>query len=577
MVSFRHSIKAKISLYFFILNFIIFLVFIICVNQFYYQNILSNTQNTNATDLTIIDNEFGVLRYNINDITLSFYADNTLGQLTREMMDIEDADYNAKENIRNRLESAMRGYLYQYDFMRSIYYCSNGSGSQKYTASKYYFPSDRIFTMIDNDKDADINTLRLNCVHIPGNTIMFTKSVKNFPDALWSNEILGTYAVLVDAAYLRRIASTAKITLSGYMLFVDNNSDIILQYSSSDALIPTSIDFPLFELENGAIINIGGRSLLISKKYISSINLTAVIVTPVSDLKISGTAFRNSLILLTITMIIINFIIIWVLSSYLSKPIAKLNKIMNSVASGKIDARYEVNTKDEFGNIGETFNGMLEKLRTLLEENSMITIQEKDARIHALQAQINPHFIYNTLDTINWKAAEYNDHEINEIISRLGEMLRYSTEKYGSHVTLGEEINRIRNYLFIHNMRVDTPIKTIIRIQPELASLTIPCLLLQPLVENAVMHGLRNKDEGAMLVISARRRGAGFVVTVFDNGVGIAPERLLHIGEKTGRDDSVGLRNVKQRCRLLYGEQYGLRIKSRFGRCTSASILFPGM
>lgn len=526
---------------------------------------LESTRHTNTMDSALIADEFWNLRLSVNNIIIDMYTNVELNDMLGKNID----DIASDENRRN-IESILSDYLNQNTFIRSIHFFSASSENLKFSARNLWGIRDISYNDLGIIEDEIIWVLK--CKPLIGDTLMF---VRNLRDTITSNELLGTYAIVLDSNYLRRTLSVAKTTPTGYVLLVDRNNNIVFHHGNLGSTDRIADDFSFLQVSDGTVVNTGYERALVSKRQIDSIDMTLFIVTPISDLRISGNVFRDSLIILAVALFFLYFILSWLISNYLLKPIATLITTMRRVVDEGSHVRYEVKTQDEFGDIGNTFNKMLEKISTLHEENYMIAIRERDARIQTLQAQINPHFIYNTLDAISWKVSEYGDSQVNDIISGLGEMLRYSTEKYKTLVTLGEELYQIQNYLLINNMRVDTKVSYHVTVEPELLDVMIPCLLLQPIVENAIMHGLKDKEENPTLTITVKKRGNDFVVTVIDNGSGIPKEKLDLLNKGNVEESHIGLRNVRERCHLLYGDGYGLYIKSEENLYTEVSIVFP--
>ena len=193
-----------------------------------------------------------------------------------------------------------------------------------------------------------------------------------------------------------------------------------------------------------------------------------------------------------------------------------------------------------------------------------------------MQSQINPHFIFNTLETINWKVMFLDVPEVSNMISYLGNILRYTTYQYGKYVSVKQEMAQIENYLYIQEIRYDHSFDTRILMDEDAGKTIIPCLLIQPLVENAVVHGLRNKKDG-VLMIRARIRKDNLEITVLDNGCGMDAAIIQNILKKPDEmiGESIGLANVNQRLCLTYNLEQGLYIKSRKGHYTRMDIVIP--
>jgi len=235
--------------------------------------------------------------------------------------------------------------------------------------------------------------------------------------------------------------------------------------------------------------------------------------------------------------------------------------------------------------LGMSFNIMIGKIKELLD--SKIKEQEnlKKAELRALQAQINPHFLYNTLDTIIWMAEAKKTRQVVEIVSALSSFFRISLSKGADWITIGEEVERTNNYLTIQKMRYRDIMDYRIEMDPDVAHYTVLKLILQPLVENALYHGIKNKRQGGVIVVSAKRKGASEIqLEVEDNGIGFTPEKLAQLRAELADDSGdikmesgFGIGNVNRRIWLYYGRPYGLSVESEYNTGTRVTLVIPAV
>ena len=238
---------------------------------------------------------------------------------------------------------------------------------------------------------------------------------------------------------------------------------------------------------------------------------------------------------------------------------------------------------DEITELGMSFNIMIGKIKELLD--SKIKEQEnlKKAELRALQAQINPHFLYNTLDTIIWMAESKKTDDVVNIVTALSSFFRISLSKGMDWITIGEEVERIRSYLTIQKMRYRDILDFKIEVDKDVAENTILKLLLQPLVENALYHGIKNKRQVGTISVRARRKGEDEVLLeVEDDGIGFTPGKLAQLRAELDDDSGdiklesgFGIGNVNNRIRLYYGKQYGLSIDSEYSTGTCVTLVIP--
>lgn len=284
----------------------------------------------------------------------------------------------------------------------------------------------------------------------------------------------------------------------------------------------------------------------------------------------------------TITGIIIlcSFIILVVisgfLSSYLTASIQKVVKVMKKISSGERKARVLPDRKmpEEIQVIARQLNDTMDQLQDSMEQERIAKEKQKDAEIKFLEAQINPHFIYNTLDTINWLAIDEEQYEISNAINSLANILRYGIEGNYKLVPISKEIDWLKKYLFLQQARVKKRILCTIKIEPQLKNCYIYKLLLQPFIENAVIHGFRKEQEELELKVTIEESDEKLHITIADNGRGIKEEVLNEIKYGT-MEGHIGILNAIERIKMYYGEEATVEIKSVLDEGTEVIIHMP--
>lgn len=273
----------------------------------------------------------------------------------------------------------------------------------------------------------------------------------------------------------------------------------------------------------------------------------------------------------------------WSLSRSIYTPIKKLHDVTTTITKNDLQALMTSDNVDEITELGMSFNIMIGKIKELLD--SKIKEQEnlKKAELRALQAQINPHFLYNTLDTIIWMAESKKTDQVVKIVSALSNFFRISLSKGMDWITIGEEVDRIKSYLTIQRMRYRDILDFKIEVEEDVVENTILKLLLQPLVENALYHGIKNKRQKGMISVRAKRKDEDeILLEVEDDGIGFTPEKLTKLRADLAEDSGdiklesgFGLGNVNKRIRLYYGKQYGLTLRSEYNAGTCVTLVIP--
>lgn len=261
-------------------------------------------------------------------------------------------------------------------------------------------------------------------------------------------------------------------------------------------------------------------------------------------------------------------------SRFVVRDIERLRDNMQAVEEGNMELTVTSNAKDEVGSLIRGFGSMLGEINRLIHEVYESKLIQRKSEMTALQAQINPHFLYNSLSLINWKALEAGQQDISKITLALSSFYRTSLNRGKNVLTIEKEIENMKSYLEIQLCMHDNDFDVIMDIDEEILPYQTLNLLLQPLVENAIDHGIDLKEEGrGYIKIIGRKDDSNIYLTVEDNGVGIEPELLSSILEF--KTTGYGVRNVNQRIQLYYGEEYCLRIESEVGKGTRCTINIP--
>ena len=260
------------------------------------------------------------------------------------------------------------------------------------------------------------------------------------------------------------------------------------------------------------------------------------------------------------------------------RPMKKLTKTMEQIGGGDLEQRVEITTKDEIGALSREFNNMLDHIQELIGQLLREEMLKRDAELEALQYQITPHFMYNTLNSIKYAALLKGEKEIGGLVEDFIELLQASINKKGNFVTVAEEVNFLKHYINLQRMRYEDRIKVDYEVLPEAEGFSLPRLLLQPLVENAILHGLDMKDDNSRITIRAEVEAGRLHLTVADNGRGMSKEQIRELltgrAKKTSGLSGIGVANVRERLELYYGGEGKLCYESS-GEGTLAHIFLP--
>ena len=326
-------------------------------------------------------------------------------------------------------------------------------------------------------------------------------------------------------------------------------------------------------------LNYRGEKYLVTRTDMKTTGWTLVSMVPYKSvmaetMAISGVMILAVAITLIVTLLLLNRILTGVV-----KPLKKLEKYMVQVNPDNMDQRMEILTDDEIGHLSMKFNQMMDRIRNLKEQ---VIEEQEDKRkyeLQALQAQINPHFLYNTLDSIIWMA-ETNDSNIVAMTEALAKLFRISLNKGNEEISLERELEHVKNYLIIQSMRYADKFTYEISAEPGVERCRTIKLILQPIVENCIYHGIKKKRGTGKITIRAYRREQNLIIEVSDDGCGM-PEEICRkilsdeIESENISGSGIGVKNVNERIQLRFGKKYGLSYSSEEGIGTTVTYVLP--
>lgn len=266
----------------------------------------------------------------------------------------------------------------------------------------------------------------------------------------------------------------------------------------------------------------------------------------------------------------------------ITRPINELMDVTDKVSKGDLSVRSNIDSQDELGVLSNSLNDMIDKINELLGQITKEQIRIREAELELLQSQINPHFLYNTLDTIVWLAEGGYQKEVVSMVKNLSAFFRTSISRGKEIISIEEELVHAGSYLEIQRFRYQDILSYEIDVADEFKNYLIPKITLQPLIENALYHGIKNKRGGGTIKVYAKTEGKNFALYVEDDGIGMTPERLLQINEgietrKPSEKKIYGLYNVNERIRLKFGNEYGIVISSEYEKGTVSKITLPAI
>ena len=311
-------------------------------------------------------------------------------------------------------------------------------------------------------------------------------------------------------------------------------------------------------------------------------NMDAYSIMPQEILRQNQALLTRNLIFTAAAMIVLITIAISYITKSLTRPLEQLTETITRIRSGNTELRAAYREEDEIGRLGKEFNEMLDEIQRLIGKEYESQLLLNRAEYKALQAQINPHFLYNTLDTMSSISSIQNCEIVSSLCQSLSGIFRYSLDMKHPYSTVAKEINHLKNYIFVMNVRMREEVRYRFDIADDVLQDSIPRISLQPLVENALNHGLKNKHGEKCVSVTAEEKEGLLLLSVTDNGVGTDSAKLNQKLQENDKDviesgNSIGIYNINARLKMLYGEDYGLSVESAYGEGTCVRLRIPRM
>lgn len=394
----------------------------------------------------------------------------------------------------------------------------------------------------------------------------------------------GIFFIDLNYSTIRELCEKVYTDQQGYLFLTDQSGSII--YHPKQKLLlagmkTESLD-EVRKYKNGSFVTgKGDDSRLYTVRTSENTGWTVAGVTYMKDLMKNRARTQAVYGLIAFALLMLAALLAALLSRAISRPLLDLREAMRKVEQGNFERfSFEMKGENEIASLGNSFLAMTEKIQSLMEQNVREQEEKRRSELRALQSQINPHFLYNTLDSIIWMAESGKDREVVLMTSSLAKLLRQSISNEDETVTIGSELDYTRSYLTIQKMRYRDQLEFEIDVDVEILDCPIVKLVIQPLVENAIYHGIKYLEGPGTIWVTGARMGKEIVLAVRDNGVGMTEEKRKHILERKEqaegrRNNGVGVFNVHNRLMLHYGGGYGLRYESRKGIGTTVYIRIP--
>ncbi|MBU3112774.1 sensor histidine kinase [Clostridium lacusfryxellense] len=397
------------------------------------------------------------------------------------------------------------------------------------------------------------------------------RSISNF-------EVIGTLIIRIDAGTLVSSVSSMSPQYKANLMILSENKEVI--YKDEKIASQKAIDVGL-NATKSEIYNIDGKKFLLNSEVSDYTNWTYVYFLSYENI------FKNIEIMRTI--MVFCFLMIFTLaiftglgfSSSITKPIITLSKKMKKVENGNFDIMVMDKSSDgkcdEMGQLNNDFIVMVNKINDLIKENYTKQILVKETQLKALQSQINPHFLYNTLDSIHWIAKANKQIKISLMVKSLANLFRASIASTDNIIKIDDELKLLNDYITIQKIRYEERLDFSELVSEDIKDCHILKMTLQPLVENSIKYGLEQLTGVCKITIKSQKHKDFIEIIVSDNGIGMTEEflRELELGVNKSRSTGIGIKNIDERIKLFFGDEFGLTVKSELNKGTTVIVRIP--
>lgn len=573
----RLTLKSKL---FFTFSAILIPIIAIICSIFYYSNVKEMKKQTQSLS-SVLSRQFDkTLELHIEDIerlSLAIFTD----PIIQSSLDYKLHESVDTLRIKNNIYPRLFNQAYHrpniesisiYTMDKTVYeYTRRGDIEIEHGIEEHWTEE------VNNINKKDFLLLPTTNLETKGNTKEFVVPLVRNIYRIPQRDKIGAMKILINVAGLKDLLKiNNNHELEDHMRVFVLNDDGFVIYDNKDSMTGSQhIGFDLSIFSNET--NVGNIEWQ-EKEYIYSFensnytNWNTTVLISNEYIMAAQKKILKYILAIGLLSVLLIAILSYFLSHHITKPLRKMMDTMNLVKDGKLNERMELVGNVEVDILSDVYNNMLDSINRLITEVYESKLTENDAKILALQAQINPHFLYNTLNIMKSISRIKGVEEVAEISESLASLFKYSMKHFKHPVPLSNEIDHVQNYMNIQYHRFSNRFIINYDIPSDLQETLIPKLTIQPIVENAFKHGLSDKKEGGVIEVIARKEGEMLVIQIIDNGKGVDPDSLRNIltrlsetnfmDKYEGGERGIGLINIQQRIQLLYGDRHCLKISS---------------
>lgn len=571
------NLDRKINAFMTGLIYSIIIITLIIFVAFYFYSFIEQSNNIIENQLSTLANNYEYTLNSYKNLAESLIIDDAIQRYVLSDGEPDRDFFVLFNNARNTLQNAFNMHAE----IRYISIVSNNFDDILYKGYGSYF-SQNFIDVYKSDYENSIicrnpGTLRMsfNDAYIKNNSNMLNVYMPIYSLSKMINEI-GLLCIILDGSFFDGLSENKLMEYDSEVIMIDINNFIMS--CSDESLVGARFEYA--DKLVGSSGNFTESSNLYNYMKIGKWNYYLISRVPLADMY-KGT-ITMIILLVTISVLMANFglIICRKIINRTYKPLDTVIRGINCAAEGKLDTRINMeNVGIDFVKLGNGFNYMMEEINMLMKQVKLEQQQMDQIRFNALQSQIQPHFLYNTLECIHWQASADGNEEVSILVRALARFYRLCLSDGKDVIHLEQEVEHARSYLIIQNMRYDNIISSTIEMDEDCRKFLIPKITLQPLIENSIYHGMKVKEgRKGELKISVSRKDDDVIIVVADNGTGMSEEQIMMMNDSISnydKDFGYGIRNVNKRIEILFGKAYGLHFEKNITGGVTVIIRLP--
>ncbi|QQZ60146.1 sensor histidine kinase [Paenibacillus sonchi] len=556
-----------------LLSFLFSLIFLQYVYRIYDRQIYEKASEVLGMSSVSIENELKELE----QLSFTVVSDEQIQNCLRQLLD-NPSPYE-RQLLHNRIINRLVAFAGAEKYVYSMILMDANDGVM--TAGNREWLSE---TLQDQLKPLAIAGAGSNIWYTQGskNSLLAVRQIKSYTGSTFTLDNLGTLVIRIRVE--RIIDDSTSIAGDGGQLIVVDKGTGRSVYPGEPLLLPGELAGEVQRPEAYRTVGYSKGTYFVAKTNSSYMDWTYINATPFNEMFRQITFVKRLVVIIYGCILLLGLLLGYRLARSIVRPVSKLTEKMRRIEKGDLDNLEEQalgfvsqTAQDEVSQLNRTFQMMIRRIRELIDENYAKQLVIRETELKALQAQINPHFLYNTLESINWLAKVNKQKQISDMVEALGFLLRSSIGLKDPLISLEKELSIVRSYVIIQRTRFEERLDFRLDVPDGLLDALIPKLTLQPLVENAIRYALEPNIEPCIISISISRTEDGLDLRVSDNGPGMTADfiRGLEQGRIQTRGEGIGLANIAERIQIVFGQEWGTEIESRPGEGTTIHVHIP--